>query len=245
MWSLLYATLLPTIGVVLTGALLVYAVYLRFVDVPGKWVLAPRALGVLLVLALLGDGLLAWRLHTAHSARQAWEDGAALRASRERFALVQDFQHGELTIPAGSLINRKDPFDKGEPGRALALHGLEAIRFAQPVQVAGVWASALQLHPPRLELAQDQRIGPIYRFDNATQGWAPNKVMPALLCRKGQMALFHVPHIDHDVQAQIGKPPPDGPQARFMPSQWLFRHCENGPALAVEPAYAAGASAAQ
>jgi hypothetical protein len=219
MWHFISATLLPLIGLALTAGLLVYVVYLRFVDIPGKWVLTHRALGLLVVLALLGDGLLALRLYSAHSARQAWEDGASLRASRERFVLPQDFQYGELLIPAGSLVNRKDPFDKGEPGRLLALHGLEAVRFAQPVQVAGVWASALQLHPPRVELAQDQRIGPLYRFDNATQGWTPNKVMPALLCRKGQVALFQVPHIAFDMQAELGKPPPDGPDARFMPSQ--------------------------
>lgn len=244
MWHFTYATLLPTIGLALTGGLLVYAVYLRFVDIPGKWVLTPRALWLLMALALLGDGLVALRLYSAHSARQTWQDGAALRASRERFVLPQDFQYGELLIPAGSLINRKDPFDKGEPGRALALHGLEAVRFAQPVQVAGVWATALQLHPPRVELAQEQRIGPLYRFDSTTQSWAPNKVMPALLCRKGQMAVFQVPHIAYNVQAELDKPPPDGPDARFMPSQWLFRSCENGPALAVEPAPGAGAPAA-
>ncbi|RYF70065.1 MAG: hypothetical protein EOO29_32370, partial [Comamonadaceae bacterium] len=118
----------------------------------------------------------------------------------------------------------------------LALHGLEAVRFAQPVQVAGVWASALQTHPLRVELAQDQRIGPIHRFDAAGQRWVVNRLVPALACKKGQMAIFQVPHIAYDVQAELGKPPPDGPAARFLPSQWLFRQCEAGAPIALEPA---------
>ncbi len=39
-------------------------------------------------------------------------------------------------------------------------------------------------------------------------------------------------------------PAPDGPDARFLPSQWLFRTCENGPAIALEPAHGPTAPAA-
>ena len=94
----------------------------------------------------------------------------------------------------------------------------------------------MQTVPMRVELAHDQRIGPFYRFDSASQSWVPNTVVSALTCKKGQIALFHVPHIAHDIQAELGKPAPDGPQARFLPSQWLFRKCEAGPAIALEPA---------
>ena len=237
------ATLLPVFGVLLTSALLIYAMYVRWVDIPHKWLLTRRALLAACGVALACNALLGLRLYLSHSAKAARQDGAVVRASRERFVLPQDFQYGELVIPAGSLINRNDPFDKGEPGRALALHGLEAVRFAQPVQVANVWASALQVSPLRLELAQDQQVGPLYRFDNASQTWVPNKVAPALACKKGQLALFQVPHIPYDVQAELGKPAPDGLQARFLPSQWLFRGCENGPPIAVQPAFAGAAAA--
>lgn len=230
------AVLLPLLGVVVTVALLVYAAYVRWVDVPQKVLLSRRALIVLCVVALLCDAWLALRLYLPQRARQAWQDTAAVRASRERFTLPQDFQYGELVIPAGSRIVRKDPFDQGEPDRPLALHGLEAVRFAQPVQVAGVWASAVQLHPLRVELAQDQRLGPIHRFDAANDRWVVNRVVPALACKKGQLAIFHVPHIAYDVQAELAKPPPDGPDARFLPSQWLFRQCEVGAPVALEPA---------
>ncbi|WP_311222321.1 MULTISPECIES: hypothetical protein [unclassified Acidovorax] len=235
-FHLIFAVLLPLLGVVLTVALLLYAAYVRWVDVPQKVLLSRRALTVLCVLALLCDVWLAVRLYLPQRARQAWQDSAALRASRERFTLAQDFQYGELVIPPGSRILRKDPFDQGEPDRPLALHGLEAVRFAQPVQVAGVWASALQTHPLRVELAQDQRIGPIHRFDAPGQRWVVNRLVPALACKKGQMAVFQVPHIAYDVQAELGKPPPDGPAARFLPSQWLFRQCEAGAPIALEPA---------
>jgi hypothetical protein len=231
------ATLIPLVGLVLATALLVYGVYARWINIPHKWLLTRRTVKVLLTVALLCNAWLGLRLYLSHSAQQSWQDTAAVRLSRERFVLPHDYVYGELTIPAGSLINRKDPFDKGEPARPLALHGLEAVRFAQPVLVAGVWASALQTVPMRVELAQDQRIGPLHRFDSASQSWVPNTVVPALVCKKGQIALFQVPHIAYDIQAELGKPAPDGAQARFLPSQWLFRNCEVGPAIALEPAH--------
>ncbi|MDA8444235.1 hypothetical protein [Paracidovorax valerianellae] len=232
------SSFLPVLGLVLTVALLGYGAYVLWIDLPQKWLLSRRALLALCAVALLCDVWLGLRLYLSHSERQGWKDGAVYRASRERFALPQDFQYGELLIPAGSLINRQDPFDKGEPVRPVALHGLEAVRFSQPVLVAGVWASALQITPLRVELAQDQRIGPLYRYDSARQGWVPNKVVPALACKKGQIAVFQVPHIPYDVQAEVGKPAPDGPEARFMPSQWMFRNCEVGAPIAVQPAQA-------
>ena len=232
----LLTVLVPLLGVVLAAALLVYGVYQRWFDAPQKWVLAPRALQVLCAVAVLCNVVLLWQMYWAKSTQQARQDSAAVRASRERFVLPRDFQYGELLVPAGSLINRQDPFDQGEPDRPLALHGLDAVRFAQPVEVAGVWASALQTTPARVELAQNQTVGPVYSVNSRTQRWERNRVKPTMACRKGQIAVFMVPHIPHDVQAEVGKPPPDGPDARFLPSQWMFRHCENGPAIALEPA---------
>ncbi len=234
--SFLFLTLFPLLSLLLACALLIYAAYVRWVDVPNKWLLTPRALQILGAVALVGNLVWVVQLYLSHSARQTWQDGAALRASRARLVLLQDFQYGELLIPAGSLINRNDPFDHGEPNRPLALHGLQAVRFAQPVEIAGVWASALQTVPVKLELAQDQTVGPLHRFDTASQSWVPHPLVPALACKKGQLAVFQVPHIAYDVQAEIGKPAPDGPQARFLPSQWLFKGCENGPPISVEPA---------
>jgi hypothetical protein len=100
-----------------------------------------------------------------------------------------------------------------------------------------VWASALQIVPTRVELAQDQRLGPLHRYDTATKSWVPNTVISGLACKAGQIAVFQVPPIAYDVQAEVGKPAPDGPDARFMPSQWLFRGCENGPAITLQPAH--------
>ncbi|CAN7611082.1 hypothetical protein [Acidovorax sp. LjRoot117] len=242
---LIVAVLLPLLGLLLTSALLIYAMYVRWVDIPNKWLLTRRGLVIACAVAAACNLLLIAQLFLSHSAKQARQDGAVVRASREKFVLPQDFQYGELLIPAGSLINRNDPFDKGAPGRPLALYGLEAVRFAEPVQVASVWASALQVVPMRVELAQDQQIGPLYRYDNASQAWVPHKLIPAMACKKGQLALFQVPHIPYDVQAEVGKPAPDGPDARFIPSQWLFRGCENGPAIAVQPAYSGPATATQ
>lgn len=241
--SFLLASVLPLLGLVLTTALLAYAFYARFIDLPGKPLLAPRVLWGLCAVALACDAWLGLRLVLAQRDQQKLQTSAVFRTARQRFVLPHDVQYGELVIPAGSLINRDDPFDAGEPVRPVELRGLEAVRFAQPVEVAGVWASALQLLPTRVELAQDQRIGPVYRFDEASQTWVVHKLVPALLCRKGQTAVFQVPHIAYDVQAEVGKPAPDGPQARFAPSQWLFRNCENGRPVTVQAADPGAAAA--
>jgi hypothetical protein len=240
MLNFILTTLIPTLGVVLTTLLLIYGVYARWIDVSQKLVLTRPALLTLIALAVACNAWVGVRMFMSQNAKQAWEDGAALRESRQRFVLREDFQYGELLIPAGSLINRTDPFDRGEPGRPLALHGLDAVRFPQPTEVAGVMAAALHTLPMRVELAENQRIGPVYRYDTGTQTWLPNKVMPAINCKKGQVALFQVPHIEYDVVAEVGKPPPDGPNARFLPGQWLFKGCENGPPIVVQPAYAGG-----
>ena len=231
--------LVPLLGLVLAAALLAYGIYVRWFDTPQKWLLAPRALRGLCAVAVLCNAVLLLQMYLMHSTRQARQEGAVVRASRERFVLPRDFQYGELLIPAGSLINRQDPFDQGEPNRPLALHGLAAVRFAQPVEVAGVWASALQTVPARVELAQNQTVGPVYSVSSRTQQWERNRVKPTMACKKGQIAVFMVPHIAHDAQAEVGKPAPDGADARFLPSQWMFRHCENSPPIVLEPALTA------
>lgn len=230
------STVLPVLGLVLVAALLGYGLYVRWFAAPQKWLLAPRALKVLCVVAVLCNAATLLQLYRMDMARQDREERAAQRASRERFVLPQDFQYGELLVPAGSLIKRDDPFDKGDPGHPVALHGLEAVRFAQPVQVAGVWASALQLFPLRVELARDQVIRPLHRLNKSSGLWERNPVLSGLACKKGQHAVFHVPTIPYDIHAALGKPAPDGPEARFLPSQWLFRYCENAPPVVVDPA---------
>ncbi|WP_287804078.1 hypothetical protein [Diaphorobacter sp.] len=241
--SFLLTTLIPLLGLVLTVALVSYAFYARYIDVPNKPRLDRRVLVALCAVAVVCDAWLGLRLYLSGRAQQTRQDSAVHRTHRERFVLPHDVQYGELVIPAGSLINRLDPFDNGAPVQPVSLRGLEAVRFSQPVLVAGVWAQAMQVLPMRVELAQDQRIGPLYRYNTDTKEWELNKVVPALLCRQGQIALFQVPQIPYDVQAEVGKPAPDGPQARFLPSQWQFRNCENGPAIDVQPAHPASATA--
>ena len=229
-------SLLPAFGALLTGVLLLYAIYARWVDAPTKLVLDHRLLAGLWAVALLalaGSAAL-WLLQAR--ADEARHEAAARRASRARFVLTGDMPYGELQIPAGTLVNRDDPYDTGEPGAAVSLRGLVALRFPQPVQVAGVWASALQAVPARMELAQTQRIGPLYRYNATAERWEVNPAVPALVCARGQIALFDVPHIPYDALAEAGRPPPDGAAARFAPSQWLFRGCEAGPPIMVLPA---------
>lgn len=43
--------------------------------------------------------------------------------------------------------------------------------------------------------------------------------------QKGGIAKYEVPLIDYDIVAEFGKEEPDGPDARFKPSQWKFLTC--------------------
>ena len=241
--SFLLHFVIPSLGLVLSVGLLAYAAYRRFFDTGNQFVIAPPALWSLCAVALLCDLWMGVRPFLAQREAHAQKTSQAFSAARQRFALPHDVLYGELLIPAGSLINRVDPFDKGEPVRPVALHGLESIRFVQPVRIAGVWARALQVQPLRLELAEDASVGPVYRYDDASRTWVLNQVAPALQCRKGQRAVYQVPHIAYDLQAEVGKPAPDGPWARFRPSEWMFRTCENAPPITVEPAHPQSAAA--
>lgn len=160
------------------------------------------------------------------------------RHSRERFVLDRDFQYGELLVPKGTLVNRRDVFDNGEPQRALGLRGLDALLFPAPVQLAGVWATALEVSPGRLRLAHDQRIGPMHHYDADAGDWVPDPARPYVDCKAGENAWFNAPLIDYDIQAEFLTGEPDGAAARFKPSQWRFTHCESDLVpLEVKPAF--------
>ena len=81
-------------------------------------------------------------------------------------------------------------------------------------------------------------LGPVYHITSPERGWERHRIKSTAACKKGQLAVFHVPHIAYDVAAELDRPPPDGAQARFAPSQWLFRYCENAPPITLEPARA-------
>jgi hypothetical protein len=231
--------LLPFLGAVLTVALLVYALYFFVIR---KGTLAAffswkvRLWCALVVLTGAWSGFLLYKqaeLRREHAV-QAWH-----RESRRQFVLPQDFQYGDLLVPKGSLINRYDAFDNGEPQRPLGFRGLRVIRFAAPVQLAGVWASALEAYPAKVALAQDQRIGPVHHYDAGQGDWVPDPARPCLDCKAGDIAWFEVPPIDYDIEAEFLLGEPEGAAARFKPGQWKFTGCgsDSGP-LEVKPAFA-------
>ncbi|MGG6898050.1 hypothetical protein [Rhizobium sp. BR 315] len=148
------------------------------------------------------------------------------RAARQDFVLERDFQYGELLIPAGSQIHRYDPFDNGEKDLPLALRGLSAVHFPHPVQLAGVSAIAMEVFPARLELTTDQTIGPLFTYGPNGELVRDNQ-RATIACKQGQVARFNAPLIPYDVVAEFAKPEPDGPAARFKPSQWQFLGCED------------------
>ncbi|KAF1053274.1 MAG: hypothetical protein GAK43_01497 [Stenotrophomonas maltophilia] len=168
------------------------------------------------LLLLLMDAFTVCLIYAGRQSAQEAETEAAYRESRQAFILPRDFQYGELLIPAGSQIERYDPFDTGKPDRPLKLSGLRNVRFAHPLRVAGVDAVAMEAYPGRLELAHDQTLDGQH-------------------CAKGEVALFEVPLIEYDIEKEFGHEEPDGPAARFKPSQWRFRECERNRPIKVQP----------
>ena len=161
------------------------------------------------------------------------------RGSRAQFVLQRDFQYGEFTVPKGTLVNRYDVFDNGDPQRPLGLRGLEALQFPAPVQLAGLWVDALQTSPGRMRLSADQRISPVYHSDPESGDWVINPSRPFIDCKAGGNAWFHTPFIDYDIEAEFLIGEPDGVLARFKPSQWLFTDCgSNWTPMEIKPAFA-------
>ena len=242
-WPQLLLLLYPFVAELLGAGLLLYGLswQLRNRHLPGDqrprfWRASTMVFSVIAVVGCL------WGVFLQFKSWQFQQDFALqthYRQSRQQFVLPQDFQYGELLIPKGSLINRYDAFDNGEPQRPLRMSRLDAVRFAHPVQVAGTWASAM--NGGVLELVRDQRIGPVFHFDDKAQdgygGWVLDPSRPYLECKKGQQARFNVPLIDYNIEAEFGKPEPDGTDARFQPSQWAVTECTDSEPIEVKPAY--------
>ncbi len=201
--------------------------------------LSPNARGWWAALAVLCVMLDLWSGYVFYQSVRITQDVEArqrIKATRENFLLDRDFQYGELRLPRGSQIHRYDPFDDGTPDLPLALRGLRAARFPQPIEVARVWGQAMQVTGVvnRVELARDQVIGP--RFAYNKQGvLAHDDRTDSVACKQGQIARFDVPSIEYDIVAEFGKPEPDGPSARFKPSQWQFLGCDDSGPITLPP----------
>ncbi len=244
---LLLMFVLPALGVLLAVALAGYAGWYflgRKGSVAAFFSWKVRLWSVLVLL------LCGWTVFLAAKLQQVTDEIALndwYKQRRRSFVLERDFQFGELHVPRGTLVNRYDPFDNGEPLRPVELRGLERLQFPQPVQVAGVWATQLETSATRVTLAHDQRIGPVYRFDDDNGGYARDTSTPHLGCKAGDDAWFNVPLIEYDIVAEFGVPEPDGPQARFKPSQWQLLRCgpPDDPIRMLPAFHAAGPKGAQ
>lgn len=195
---------------------------------PHFWNIPTIALAALTAISQLGSGVL---LYVIWDAQQSSEQAHYYRQSRERFVLPRDFQYGSVLIPQGSLINRYGA-DAGDPATPLGLHGLDAVRFPTAQRVGHVWATAIQTMPPVMELASDQRLGPVYHWDaQAADGegaWVPDPQRPYLECKKGDLASFHAPSTSStDSPVDVSAPPLDGPQADFHPGNWHIKRCQS------------------
>lgn len=168
----------------------------------------------------------------------------ANRESRRNFVLPEDHLYGEIVFPKGSLIKRYDGSDNGEADKPLSLGGLEAVRFPYPVEIAGIKTIALDAYPGRLELSEDQAIGPFYYLgykDSRYGELIKDRTQATIECRKGDIALFDIPSRDSDLEDYneegVYWKYQDGAQAHFKPSEWLLIGCETDREIIVPPAY--------
>ncbi len=135
--------------------------------------------------------------------------------ARRLFHLAEDYVHGDIIIPKGSRVYRVDNWDSGRIDYPITLTDTPVVEFSKPVQIAGIWASGMDLNAltptyPKLLLAQDQ-------------------VTAGEHCRKGQVATFdnseaHWARMRADVRWDQ-KPPPEGRNAQVHPIDWKFLSC--------------------
>ena len=158
---------------------------------------------------------------------------------RRNFVLEHDHQYGEFIFPKGTLINRYDPSDNGEETYPLILSGFNQARFAEPVKISGVMASAID--GSWIELAEDQAIGPIHFYSSKFGeygGWMVDRTTPTIFCRKGSVVLFEKPlGPSFNVDDEYWWKDKDGVDAHFKPSEWQFRYCDDSRKIEVLPAY--------
>ena len=236
---LLMVFVLPLLGGLVAIGLLVRAWYFHRHGQGGwgaffNWKVRLCTAFVVLVAAWVGVLIYKTTEFKREFAIESWK-----RGSRAQFVLDRDFQYGEFTVPKGTLVNRRDVFDNGEPQRPLGLRGLDALQFPEPVQLAGLWVDVLETSPGRMRLTADQRISPVYHSDPDSGDWVVDPSRPFIDCKAGEVAWFNTPLIDYDIQAEFTTGEPDGAAARFKPSQWQFTHCESdwGP-MEIKPAFA-------
>ncbi|WP_375056863.1 hypothetical protein [Zobellella sp. DQSA1] len=146
------------------------------------------------------------------------EDLRAQRAEyrwnqRTFFTLREATPFGDITLPAGSRVNRTEPRTPGVENSPITLDGLTRVRLPQPQIIAGMAVSAFEVLPAVMELAAPHQF---ILNSGAQRGQTVH-------CEAGWLATFTVPEdlaiaLHGDLQA-------GQPAAHFRPSRWRFRSC--------------------
>lgn len=121
-------------------------------------------------------------------------------------------QYGEITLPAGSVLNRIERQIPGTEDDPVDLDGVTALRLPQPQRIAGVQAIALHPMPATLELAEPHVFHPL---EGPEKGQAVN-------CGAGWLVEFTVPP---ELEAGSDEWQHGMPAAWFQPSRWRFKRC--------------------
>ena len=231
--------LLPVLAGFLLAGTIVFYLYRRLrlalnPDTPALTAAVRRRLRIFLAITAALNIWAGYVYYTGYTIYLSVMTQQANKEKRRHFVLQQDYQYGELNVPKGSVIDRYDAFDNGEDTLPVSLRGLRTVSFPHPVTVAGAKARALDATSGIVELAEAQTLGPLYIMDEKGD-YIRDTVHNAKECKEGQLASFNIPLIDYDIRAEFAKPSPDGPDARFRPSQWQLTGCEDGPPIAPAP----------
>ena len=168
-----------------------------------QWVLAVL-LSILPIFALVTTAEMLWNHHQSEL-QQAEQDRMM------NITLSQDVAWGDITLPAGSHLQRDMPEGGVEHADGTPdLRDLNDIRFPRPVSVSGIWINALSMGGQL-----------VLELDRPHQFAAQNG-KPAENCERGTMAQFR--HRSNDPDAMINWEKYRRPQTLVL-ADWVFETC--------------------
>ncbi len=127
---------------------------------------------------------------------------------------------GEITLPAGTLLNRREPQIPGTEDSPITLDDVTRVRLPQAQLIAGVKVIAFQTAPALLELAEP----------HVFVGEAGMEEGQAVSCEAGWLATFTVPP---ELEPDFDQGPSVLPAETFQPSRWRFKNCFAGDPIRV------------
>lgn len=131
---------------------------------------------------------------------------------RRNVELSESRPYGEITLPAGTVLNRIEHQIPGTEDSPISLDGVTQVRLPHPQTIAGAPTIAFHPAPATLELAQDHEFS---YADGEHKG-------EIVTCEAGWLVVFDAP-AERELETDLWE---FGlPAAFFQPSRWRFKNC--------------------